>query len=276
MKKNLLLFCLIVSSVTYLPAQKDFEPGLDIGISGTFSASYILKQNNYGTLDPFTNAVVRESELAYKATWGGNGGVCLGYRITKNWGVQTEIQYDIAGQNYEDNFTGPAVIKNDTLGSATQRVNVQRTVKLNYIQIPLMAKYTVGKSKYKFFACLGPQFGIRTYAYQQVKIDGNVYVPDSLNFSSAQRFQTFDFGIALQAGGQFYATKHLYFDIGLSAYQGVYDINGSVLRNLGWYDKNHLSYQKSYNFRGGIMVGIHYAFFREAKETLKLTTPESR
>ncbi len=272
MKKKLLLLYLLAASGLGVMAQQ----GFDIGVSGTFGASYILKQNNYGTLDPFTNAVVRESELAYKITWGGNGGVCLGYNITKHWGVQAEIQYDVAGQNYEDNFTGPAVIKNDTLGSARIRVNVQRTVKLNYIQIPLMAKYTVGKDKYKFFACLGPQFGFRTYAYQQVKIDGNVYVPDSLNFTNAQRFQTFDVGIAVQAGGQFYATKHLYFDVALSAYQGIFDINGAVLRNLGWYDKNHVSYQKSYNFRGGIMVGIHYVFFHEKGGELKLTTPDNK
>ena len=211
MKKNLLLICCLVYINWNLMAQKNFEPGFDIGISGTFSSTFILKQNNYGTLDPFANAIVRQSELAYKATWGENGGICLGYTITKHWGVQTEVQYNLTGQNYEDNFTGPATTRDGTFGAGQMPVNVQRVVKLNYIQIPLMAKYIVGKDKYKFFACLGPQIGFRTYAYQQVKIAGYVYTPDSLNFTTNQRFQTFDVGFALQAGGQFYATQAFVF-----------------------------------------------------------------
>jgi hypothetical protein len=272
MKKNILLISCLIFSGSFLFAQT----GFDLGVSGAVNSTWILKQNNYGTLDPFANATVRQSEMAYKNTYGGNGGLCLGYTFTKNWGIQAEVQYNVTGQNYNDNYDCPAYINGDTIGSPATRVNVQRVVKLSYVQIPIMAKFIVGKDKYKFFACLGPQFGIRTAAYQQVKIAGYVYVPDTLNFTAAQRFQSFDFGFAVQAGVQIYATPHLYFDIGLSAYEGVTDINGSVLKDLGWYDKNHLSYQKSYNFRGGLMVGIHYVFAHERGGELKLTTPESK
>ncbi len=272
MKKNMLLMVWMVLMAMFLSAQQ----GFDLGVSGAFNTIFILKQNNYGTLAPFSNAVVRGSEMAYKPTWGGNGGVCLGYKITKNWGIQAEVQYATAGQNYEDDFEGPATIPQGTFGGINERVNVTRVVKLSYVQIPVMAKFTVGKDKYKFFACLGPQIGIRTSAYEQVKIAGYVYLPDSLNFTPGQKFQTIDVGFALQAGVQIYATPHLYFDLGASAYQGILDINGSELKDLGWYDKNHLSYQKSYNFRGGIMVGIHYVFWHERGGLLNLSTPEAK
>ncbi len=261
MKKTILLVCCLTGILHFLQAQN--ETGFDIGVSGTFNSAWILRQNNYGTLAPFANAEVRASEMAYKYTWGGNGGLCLGYKITKHWGVQAEIQYNVTGQNYNDNFEGPAYLPHDTVGSTSSRVNVQRTVKLSYIQIPIMAKFITGKGKFKFYACLGPQIGIRTYAYEQVKIAGTVYLPDSLNFTADQKFQKVDFGIAVQTGAQFYATPHLYFDLGISVYQGVMDINGSALKQLGWYDKNHLSYQSSYNFRGGIMLGIHYMFWHQ-------------
>ena len=272
MKKNILLTGCVVLMGMFLSGQQ----GFDLGVSGSFNTIFILKQNNYGTLAPFANSIVRSSEMAYKPTWGGNSGLCLGYKITKNWGIQAEVQYATAGQKYEDNFEGPATIPEGTFGSTSERVNVTRVVKLSYVQIPLMVKFTAGSDKYKFFAALGPQIGIRTSAYEQVKIAGYVYLPDSLNFTPGQKFQTIDVGFALQAGVQIYATPHLYFDLGISAYEGITDINGKVLKTLGWYDKNHLSYQKSYNFRGGIMVGIHYVFWRERGGLLKLTTPEAK
>jgi hypothetical protein len=274
MKKNILLAIAAVLFGMCLSAQS--EPGFDLGASGSANSIWILRQNNYGTLAPFANSEVRESEMAYKNTYGGNGGICLGYRFTKNWGLQAELQYATAGQNYDDNFEGPATIPEGTFGGINSRVNVQRTVKLSYLQIPIMAKFMVGKKKFKFFACLGPQIGIRTSAYEQVKIAGYVYLPDSLNFTADQKFQKVDFGFAIQTGAQFHATPHLYFELGLSFYQGVTDINGTVLQNLGWYDKNHLSYQKSYNFRGGLMLGIHYVFWHERGGILEISKPEAR
>jgi len=266
----------VVGCLVLMGMMASAQSGFDLGVSGTVNSTWILKQNNYGTLAPFANAVVRASEMAYKNTYGGNGGLCLGYKITKNWGIQTEVQYNATGQNYNDNFEGPATIPEGTFGNINSRVNVQRVVKLSYIQIPLMAKFTIGKGNYNFFACLGPQIGIRTAAYEQVKIAGYVYLPDSLNFTADQKFEKVDFGFALQVGAQIFATKHLYFDLGLSFYEGVMDINGSALRDLGWYDKNHLSYQRSYNFRGGLMVGIHYVFWHERGGLLEISKPEAK
>jgi hypothetical protein len=56
MKKNILLISCLIFFGSFLFAQT----GFDLGASGTFNSTWILKQNNYGTLDPFANPVVRQ------------------------------------------------------------------------------------------------------------------------------------------------------------------------------------------------------------------------
>ncbi|MDB5282277.1 MAG: hypothetical protein JWO06_1352, partial [Bacteroidota bacterium] len=161
MKKNLLL--LLVMTLCFIA---EAQKGLDLGVYGTFTNTYIWRQNNYGTLAPFAQEIVRQSEMNYKATWGGYGGFEAGYNFTKNYGVKAGIQYCVTGQKYEDNFAGPATIPEGTFG-VRGRVNVQRDVKLTYLQIPVMFKYTTTKGKIaRFFAAAGLQVGVRSSAYE--------------------------------------------------------------------------------------------------------------
>jgi hypothetical protein len=262
MKKNILLFFVSLISVS-LFAQKGFH----VGVSGAFTGNFIYTQNNYGTLSPFKEQYVRVSEMDYRFTYGGNGGFAVGYNFTKRWGLQAEVRYATAGQKYEDNFIGPATLPEGTFGSSYERVNVKREIKLAYVQIPIMAKYIskFGK-KAKLFVCLGPQFGFRTAASEQVKIANITYLPDSITFTSSQKFKTFDMGLALQIGAEVYATDYLFFDIGLSGYAGILDLNGNVLKTLGWFSANDVNYQQSRNANVGVMVGIHYLFIKRNTE----------
>lgn len=240
------------------------QTGFDIGISGTFNSTWIYTQNNYGTLAPFQNAVIRTSEMDYLPTWGGNGGISLGYNFNRFAGIKMEIQYSSAGQKYEDNFEGPAIIPQDTFGSPSERVNVKRQIKLSYIQIPLMAKFTTKKGRVaKFFAAIGPQFGFRTFAQENVQVADFEYVYSPIaNFSPKEKFKSVDVGIALQFGTDIYATDNLYIEVGLNVYQGLTDINGKKLKDLGWYSQNDVEYHRSFNARFGLMVGVHYIIGR--------------
>ncbi len=262
MKKNILLVFITVISFS-LFAQKGFH----LGASGAFDANFIYTQNNYGTLAPFTEPYVRVSEMNYRFTYGGNGGIVLGYNFKSDWGLQGEVRYATAGQKYEDNFIGPAILPQGTFGGSYERVNVKREIKLAYVQIPIMAKYIsrFGHTA-KLFVCLGPQFGVRTAASEQVKIADITYLPDSLAFTSKQKFKTFDMGIALQIGAEVYVTDNLYFDLGLSGYAGLLDLNGKVLKTLGWFSHNDVKYQQSRNANVGLVVGIHYLFGRGKEE----------
>lgn len=251
MRKSFLVFAALFPVLLF--AQKGFH----IGASGTFSSTFIYTQNNYGTLAPFTKGVVRVSEMDYKLTWGGSGGIVLGYNFNSWAGLQAEIQYNSTGQKYEDNFIGPAVIPEGTFGSDVERVNVTRNIRLSYLRIPIMAKFNTNKGHVaKFYGALGPQIGIRTSAKEKVTIAGYDY--DALAFTSDQKFQRVDVSIALQLGVELYATDHLYFNIGISGFAGLYDINGKVLKQLDWYSKNDVSYKKSYNANAGLVVGVHY------------------
>ncbi len=254
MKKNFLLVFVLFIAVSLLA-----QEGFHIGANGSFNTTWILNQNNYGTLAAFSTPIVKQSEMDYKPTWGGNGGIVLGYNGDKNWGVQMEVQYNATGQKYEDNFQGPATIPEGTFGSGGGRVNVKRDVKLSYIQIPVMAKFTSNKGYVaKAYVMLGPQFGIRLTASEEVKVAGYVYSTEPLAYTSKEKFQTFDVGLVVQTGADIYATDNLYFNAGITIYGGLYDINGAVLKN--WFSKNDPSYQKSYNFRAGITAGVHYIF----------------
>lgn len=262
MKKNILLVFVSVISIS-LFAQKGFH----LGVNGTFNSTWVLNQNNYGTLAPFAIGVVRVSEMNYKPTWGGNAGIVLGYNGNSvgqrgvYLGIQAEIQYNVTGQKYEDNFLGPATIPEGTFGQGGTRVNVKRDIKLSYIQIPVMMKFTSAKGHVaKAYVMFGPQFGARLTASEEVKVAGYVYLPDSLAFTPKQKFQSFDVGLVLQTGVDLYATDKLYFSAGITVYGGLFDINGKVLRGLDWYSKNDVNYQKSFNFRGGLTLGVHYIF----------------
>jgi hypothetical protein len=260
MKRTLLLL-LLVLTFFFGYSQKGFY----LGMSGTFNSTWILNQNNYGTLEPFKQPYVKQSEMDYALTWGGNAGIVFGYNFTRQLGLKAELQYNVTGQKYEDNFEGPATVPvgNDsvTLGSASTRVNVKRNIKLHYIQIPLLFKVLAGKSeKAKFLFCIGPQIGFRTFASEQVKVGDIPY--DNLAFTPSQKFKPVDVGLALQTGVEIYPTDYLFIDIALSVYGGLNDLNGKVLKQLEWFSKNDITYQKSYNFRAGLMVGVHYIFVK--------------
>jgi hypothetical protein len=239
--------------------------GLHIGAVGSFNSVWITNQNNYGTLNEFNEQIVRQSEMDYLFTWGGNVGVELGYNFHKRWGIQIEPSFAWAGQKYDDDFLGP-VAKSDATSPIhvpeTRYVNVQRTVRLNYFQLPLMLKFqTRLDDRTNFFVMVGPQVGFLTSATEEVKVNYNVY--DALRFTADQKFQKIDVGLALNLGLDIYPTDWLYISVGLPTYVGLTDINGNVLKKLEWYSKNDLNYQKSKNFRIGLQLGAHYFFNRE-------------
>lgn len=241
--------------------------GLHIGVLGSFNSTWIINQNNYGTLADFNEPIVRQSEMDYLFTWGGNLGVELGYNFTKRWGIQIEPSFSWAGQKYDDDFLGPVCLSCVVNPPAyrvpeTRYVNVKRTVRLNYVQLPIYLKFqTRLDDRTNFFVMLGPQIGFRTAATEEVKVNFEEY--DVYRFTADQKFQKIDAGIAFNFGLDVYPTEWLYISVGLPTYFGITDINGDILKKLEWYSKNDLNYVKSRNFRVGLQLGAHYFFNRE-------------
>ncbi len=256
--------------------------GLHIGVQGSLNSTWILQQNNYNTLNLFYIPIVRQSEMDYVFTWGGQVGGNIGYNFKKRWGIEFHPSFSWAGQTYDDNFTGPvAAVYNSTSNtfspdpnvvanpvnptnpnpyfSGTYKyVNVRREVKFTYLQFPIYAKYQthIGDIA-SYYLMLGPQFNYRESASENIWVNHSLYkYPNELGVD--QKFQKVDYGISLNTGVDIYATDWMYFNIGIVSFIALNDLNGDVLKQLGWYDKNHVSYQESRNFYIGLHGGIHF------------------
>ena len=257
--------------------------GLHIGAQGSFNSIWIIKQNNYNTLNLFDIPIVRQSDMDYVFTWGGQVGGEIGYNFFRRFGIEFHPSFSWAGQSYDDNFQGP-VAANSTFNYVTQSygnanvagtppnpnnptpyysgtfayVNVRREVKFTYLQFPIYAKYQthIGDIA-SYYLMLGPQFNYRESGSEKVWVNHWQYLyPNELTIN--QKFQKFDYGVSLNTGVDIYANDWMYFNIGIVSFLAINDLNGPGLKDLGWFSKNNISYQESHNFYMGIHGGIHF------------------
>jgi hypothetical protein len=260
--------------------------GFHMGVQGSVNSTWILQQNNYNTLNLFYIPIVRQSEMDYVFTWGGQVGFAIGYNFVKRFGIEFHPSASWAGQSYDDNFTGPvantgvqdahgnflpdpqyAVPAGSTnypyYSGSYRYVNVRREVKFTYLQFPLYAKYQthIGDIA-NYYLMLGPQVNYRRNASEQIWVNHSLYHYAN-EFSPDQKFQKIDYGISLNTGVDIYATDWLYFNIGIVSFIAINDLNGDKLKTLGWYDKNHVSYQASRNFNLGLNAGMHFFLGRK-------------
>ena len=94
MKKLVLYFLLILISTT-INAQK----GLSMGVVGGANSIWIINQNNFGTLNTFSQPEVRASELSYKFKFSYQFGIQGTYNFTQKSGVMMQLLYAKAGRN---------------------------------------------------------------------------------------------------------------------------------------------------------------------------------
>jgi opacity protein-like surface antigen len=214
-----------------------------IGMGGGITSAWILPQNNARTLEDYPD--IAKSELAYALKFGYQFGALAGYNFSKNYGIQLRLIYEKTGQNYEDNFlpnAGP--------------LHVVRKIGLDYIALPVLFRYTSNKAtRVKAYLLAGLQFNFLMNAEEKVYLNKTLKT-DSLK--AMNKFNHFDFGLAIGAGADIFLIKNIYMTIGLYNYLGITDINSDAVKNF--ISKNDSDYVGSKNFRGGIQVGLHYLF----------------
>ena len=260
--------------------------GLHIGAQGSMNSTWILKQNNYNTLNLFDIPIVRESDMDYVFTWGGQIGGEIGYNFVKRFGIEFHPSFSWAGQTYDDNFQGPvAAISNPNGGPNAPQyipdpsvvanpvdpktptpyfvgsfnyVNVRREVKFTYLQFPIYAKYQthIGDIA-SYYLMVGPQFNYRESGSEKIWVNYWQYkYPNELSVN--QKFQKFDYGVSLNTGVDIYANDWMYFNVGVVSFLAINDLNGSTLKDLGWFSKNNVTYRESRNFYMGLHGGVHF------------------
>jgi hypothetical protein len=171
--------------------------------------------------------------MDYEYTWGGGWNFQLGYNFTENIGLFTEVGIMNQGQDYKD-----------TWGNQ----NVQRSVKLKYLNIPLFFKYSYGESRARFRLLVGPQFGLLQKAEHNYTFDGE----DQGTEDITDRFNSSDISIVLDLGADIFVVEGmLYLSAGARMFYGLADINAEAYQ-VGD------NYESSHNAGVTFMLGLHY------------------
>lgn len=113
-------------------------------------------------------------------------------KVTDKFSVQPEISYSAQGTKAEDSYS-------DMYGSIT----IDLTQKLNYLNVPVMAKYYVDK---KFYLEAGPQIGFLLSAEQKAVAKGIYYgesVYETETVDNKSSLNSTDFGINIGLGFNF-------------------------------------------------------------------------
>lgn len=208
-----------------------------VGVHANFNLPLIFNQNTYGAFDG--------KELAYKPNFGMASGIRLGYTYKRQYGIQTGfIFYSRQGQNYEDKLNGKVA---------------KRQVKLQYLQVPLIARYKFKIKKEQRFESpwvinLGAQIGILRSA--EITYTGNEYPLGLIanpEVNDKDYFKPIDISVVLGVEKEFYFTKWLMLSVGMrTTFSGDINANDHPVMNDG------SNYDKSHNFTFGFTLGLNY------------------
>ncbi len=217
--------------------QDEFDQtGFNIGIDAAVNGTFIIHQQTYGMsrLMPYSPSIRFAT------------GIKMGYNFDESEGIVIGFGYCGAGQNYHDNLDGEAYTK---------------SVKMNYLQVPIMFKYIFNTDNSQTYAMAGLQMGVMSSS--SVIINGITRMANDTSMkqiksTSSSFFVNKDLGFRLEFGDDFMLSDNLYFNAGIEAYIGLPDINNPDLRHEVFFHANKYSYKKSSNFITGIVVGIHY------------------
>lgn len=205
----------------------------------TFSANAQKAEFGVRFMPTFSNFDLQTSTggtVNGKATIGLGFGAVLGFSFTDHAAIQVEVIYQQLSQKYTEQ-------------------NIEREIKLNYVNIPLLFALNTGKTKsINFGLVLGPQIGL------SVGSSIHLSVAEGTNGSHAVlSTKTTDLGFAYGAGIDFGINdaKTIRFSLG---YRGVYSLidlsdNTKSLTNNDYYvvNRTHIKTNAGY-------VGISFLF----------------
>ncbi|MFT5833343.1 MAG: hypothetical protein ACI97N_000970 [Cognaticolwellia sp.] len=243
--KHVLFILLSFLLVNITKAQVTSISSINVGGSAFVGISLIAEQNNHGA-----------SELSFTPTPSYSGGVLVNVNWYQNLGIQIEGNYTFQGQKYYGTQSG---------------IETEKNLTLNYIQIPVLFKYTfteysISKAAPDLFFMVGPQFAFLqnaklAYLRGGTEIGFTEYHESVFNpllerlpeyTTDIDLFNNFDLSLTAALGAQFEISDYLMITAESRLNWGVSDINARTWRFPDL--RNH--YTASRNYVWGLKIGI--------------------
>jgi hypothetical protein len=241
MKKTLtLLIILFLIAISFdVKAQK--AESLWIDLRGGLNTSFIVNQNAYGN-----------GELDYATTFGFTAGLGASYFLTDVWGINASFTWAKIGQNYS---------------GMQSSGDAKRKVKLNYLELPLLAMRKIEGTKVPTWIAFGPELMFLTGAKQDYHRKDGGPLPKGENMIEGitdikERFKPVDIAMNITLSKMYDIYENSKFRLLLTANMayGLTDMNSKDWRILNMKNK----YDGSHNFYMGMKVGVMYrAFVKE-------------
>ncbi|MBK7427354.1 MAG: outer membrane beta-barrel protein [Saprospiraceae bacterium] len=253
--KKAFLFILLCIFFTGLAIKTSAQNKMYAGVNASLAAPVIINQNNYG-----------QRELPYDVFLTGNFGVQFGFETSLNSAIQIEINYTNSGQSYAGSYSGGSLKKD---------------VRLQYLHVPVWYKFnfkkdtTALRSGSKWYGAAGLFAGFLLNADMTLSTgnsetdfysfsfkdnpnvntaDLNRLLPQGGNPDYKEVFNSFDFGVGLALGVDFYLSPKTKLNLELRGLMGVPDINAEEWR----LPNRDNEYGASRTFNAGINIGFNF------------------
>lgn len=246
-KKALVTLLVMGMAVANIFAQK--EKHMEIAFQAGGGTSWIVNQMNYGLF-----------EMEYEYYWNYGFNLQFGYNFNEYIGLFTEVEMARGGQKYYDNWSYPNynIKRSDA---------IERKVSMNYLNVPLLFKYTYGDTKARFRMYLGPQLRFlqsaeQDYTINGAPLEGRIELENNIGepFDPAQkdikdRFESMDVAVLLDIGADIFLIEEvMYLSAALRGHYSLNDLNVEAFQI-----KNREGvYAPSHNASLMVYVGIHY------------------
>jgi len=153
--------------------------------------------------------------------WGFSAGFTGQYNLTPKFSIRSGIGFEEKGYSILQTFT---TVINPQTGSLETDGTINGYSPMDYLILPVFAKYRFGKSRIKFFAEGGPYLGYLINAEQTISYKpstGSAYISRS---NETQHYNRFEGGAGLGMGADRQITNRLKILIELRYNLGLTDI----------------------------------------------------
>ena len=250
MKKVLIL--LIACFIVNVASSQNYLSGVHLGLNGAFNSSSVYYQPTFGSSDFYGH----DFTPAFSA------GANVSLSVNDVHEFQLEFLYSSQGQNMSDES-----------GSGADKVTVEKKIKLNYLQVPLVYKY---KMWFDPYSASSPMHyfvgGLYTAQLNSANVSfssggssvsflegAGVANPNPIFETEDMKdlFLSYDFGLILGYGLEYPLAGNLSFTAEVRGNIGLVDVN-----SLGWrFPVEEYGYKSSTNATLGLRLGIVYNLF---------------